>query len=148
MKKKKKKAKKEDDGEGAGDDAAAADDGGLGTSFLAVDCEHVTHKHLTDWLECIADLGMKKKKKKKAPKEGDDEFAAKLAALDIDKEGGDEAEPVQEGDMYVYILYRPCVSVVLLAHVASFEWMVCSGQLSVDTLTRCIQEIGNWCLEP
>jgi len=36
------------------------------------------------------DLTMKKKKKKKAPKEGEDEFAAKLAALDIDKEAGEE----------------------------------------------------------
>lgn len=44
---------------------------------------------------------MKKKKKKKAPKEGDDEFSAKLAALDINKEGGEDEEVEQEGDMYV-----------------------------------------------
>lgn len=42
---------------------------------------------------------MKKKKKKKVAKEGDDEFAAKLAALDIDKEEGEEAEAMDEGDM-------------------------------------------------
>ena len=48
------------------------------------------------------DLGIKKKKKSKKPKEGDDDFAAKLAALDLEKEGGEGAEePVQEGDMYV-----------------------------------------------
>lgn len=75
-KKKKKKAKKEDDGEAAGDDAAAAEDGGL-------------------------DLGIKKKKKNKKPKEGDDDFAARLAALNLEKEGGEatEEKPVQEGDM-------------------------------------------------
>lgn len=80
MKKKKKPKKKVEDAE-AGDEegaAAAGDDGGL-------------------------DLSMKKKKKKKAPKEGeDDEFAAKLKALDLD--GKEEPEPVvaaeeQEGDM-------------------------------------------------
>lgn len=40
-----------------------------------------------------------KKKKKKTKKEGEDEFAAKLAALDIDKEDGEEAEGIDEGDM-------------------------------------------------
>ncbi|KAG6358877.1 hypothetical protein INS49_012396 [Diaporthe citri] len=77
MKKKKKKTVKiADDAEPAGDDAAAEGDGGL-------------------------DLGIKKKKKKKAPKEGDDDFAAKLAALDLDKEGGEAAadEQTQDGDM-------------------------------------------------
>lgn len=62
MKKKKAKKPKADDEAG---DADAAADGGL-------------------------DLTMKKKKKKKAPKEGEDDFAAKLAALDMDKEEGDE----------------------------------------------------------
>jgi translation initiation factor 2 subunit 2 len=60
---KKKKAKKPKADDEAGDADAA--DGGL-------------------------DLTMKKKKKKKAPKEGEDDFAAKLAALDMDKEEGDE----------------------------------------------------------
>lgn len=51
----------------------------------------------------MLDLGLKKKKKKKVAKDGDDEFAAKLAALDIDKEeGAEETEAVQEGDMYVH----------------------------------------------
>lgn len=49
------------------------------------------------------DLGIKKKKsnKKKVPKEGEDDFAAKLAALDLDKEGGEAAadEQAQDGDM-------------------------------------------------
>lgn len=62
MKKKKAKKPKADD---EGGEADAAADGGL-------------------------DLTMKKKKKKKVPKEGEDDFAAKLAALDIDKEEGDE----------------------------------------------------------
>ncbi|KAH9906676.1 domain found in IF2B/IF5-domain-containing protein [Xylariomycetidae sp. FL2044] len=79
-KKKKKKKKTEDaDGEPA---AEGADDGGL-------------------------DLGMKKKKKKKAPKEGtEDEFAAKIAALNLEKgaDGEAVADPTkadggQEGDM-------------------------------------------------
>lgn len=51
---------------------------------------------------------MKKKKKKKPAKDGEDEFAAKLAALDIDKEGADEAVPLQEGDMYVDVLIPFC----------------------------------------
>ncbi|KAL7623179.1 translation initiation factor eIF-2 beta subunit [Parahypoxylon ruwenzoriense] len=82
LKKKKKKVKKAEDGEGAEADGAAdgaADAGGL-------------------------DLTLKKKKKKKAPKAGEgDEFAAKLAALDLEKEG--EAEGAegkgddQAGDM-------------------------------------------------
>lgn len=48
------------------------------------------------------DLGLKKKKKK-AKKDTDDEFAAKLAALDIEKEGEDEPAE-QEGDMCVGFL--------------------------------------------
>ncbi|KXJ87652.1 domain found in IF2B/IF5-domain-containing protein [Microdochium bolleyi] len=79
-KKKKKKVLKEDDEEGeAGDDAPAEGDGGI-------------------------DLTMKKKKKKKTKTaEEGDEFAAKLAALDLDKDGegaGEEADgEEQSGDM-------------------------------------------------
>ncbi|KAI4863060.1 domain found in IF2B/IF5-domain-containing protein [Hypoxylon rubiginosum] len=73
LKKKKKKSKKTEDGEGADGDGAAdsaADAGGL-------------------------DLTLKKKKKKKAAKADEgDEFAAKIAALDLDKEG--DAEGVVE----------------------------------------------------
>lgn len=47
-----------------------------------------------------------KKKKKKSKKESDDAFAAKLAALDIDKEDAEESEAVQEGDMYVTLYFR------------------------------------------
>jgi len=65
MKKKKAKKPKADDEAG---DAEAADEG--------------------------LDLTMKKKKKKKVPKDGEDEFAAKLAALDIDKEAGEEETAV------------------------------------------------------
>ncbi|KAI1204648.1 domain found in IF2B/IF5-domain-containing protein [Annulohypoxylon truncatum] len=84
LKKKKKKPKKTEDADGAEADGAAdgaADAGGL-------------------------DLTLKKKKKKKAPKAGEgDEFAAKLAALDLEKEGGDAEGAVdskaeeQSGDM-------------------------------------------------
>jgi translation initiation factor 2 subunit 2 len=83
MKKKKSKKPKAEDGEGeaAGDAEAPAADGGL-------------------------DLTMKKKKKKKVAKDGEDDFSAKLAALDIEKEGEEgeasaaaEAKPVDEGDM-------------------------------------------------
>ncbi|KAI0377290.1 domain found in IF2B/IF5-domain-containing protein [Hypomontagnella monticulosa] len=82
LKKKKKKPKKAEDGEGAEADGAAdgaADAGGL-------------------------DLTLKKKKKKKAPKAEGDEFAAKLAALDLDKEGDAEGATEtkteeQSGDM-------------------------------------------------
>lgn len=83
LKKKKKKAKKAEDGEGAEAEGAAdgaADAGGL-------------------------DLTLKKKKKKKATKAGEgDEFAAKLAALDLDKEGDAEGaveakSEEQSGDM-------------------------------------------------
>jgi translation initiation factor 2 subunit 2 len=86
MKKKKSKKPKAEDGEGeaaaAADGDAAAADGGL-------------------------DLSMKKKKKKKAPKDGEDDFTAKLAALDIEKEGEEgeassaAAEPktTDDGDM-------------------------------------------------
>ena len=50
---------------------------------------------------------MKKKKKKKAPKDGEDDFTAKLAALDIEKEGEEgeasaaaaEAKIADDGDM-------------------------------------------------
>ncbi|KAI1462656.1 domain found in IF2B/IF5-domain-containing protein [Annulohypoxylon moriforme] len=82
LKKKKKKPKKTEDADGAEADGAAdgaADAGGL-------------------------DLSMKRKKKKKTKAETD-EFAAKLAALDLEKEGGDaegatdsKAEE-QSGDM-------------------------------------------------
>lgn len=68
MKKKKTKKPKADDDAG---DADAAADGGL-------------------------DLTMKKKKKKKVAKEGEDDFAAKLAALDIDKVEGDEEAAVSK----------------------------------------------------
>jgi translation initiation factor 2 subunit 2 len=87
MKKKKSKKPKAEEGEGeataAADGDAAAADGGL-------------------------DLSMKKKKKKKAPKDGEDDFTAKLAALDIEKEGEEgeasaaaAAEPktMDDGDM-------------------------------------------------
>jgi translation initiation factor 2 subunit 2 len=86
MKKKKSKKPKAEDGEGettaAADGDGATADGGL-------------------------DLSMKKKKKKKAPKDGEDDFTAKLAALDIEKEGeeddvsGATAEPktTDDGDM-------------------------------------------------
>jgi len=84
MKKKKKKTKTEDadaDAEG-GDAEAAAADGGLDLST------------------------MKKKKKSKKPKEGtEDEFAAKLAALEIEGNEGEgeatpaAATPVEDGDM-------------------------------------------------
>ncbi|KAI0885444.1 domain found in IF2B/IF5-domain-containing protein [Annulohypoxylon maeteangense] len=64
LKKKKKKPKKTEDGEGEADGAAdGADAGGV-------------------------DLLMKRRKKKKTKAETD-EFAAKLAALNLDKEGGD-----------------------------------------------------------
>lgn len=72
LKKKKKKPKKTEDAEGETNSAA---DGAVDTAGL--------------------DLTLKKKKKKKAPKadEGED-FAAKIAALDLDKEG--EAEGATE----------------------------------------------------
>lgn len=81
LKKKKKKPKKEEpeaeaDADDADEGAAAGDDGGL-------------------------DLSLKKKKKKKKAPEGEDAFAAKLAALDLKE--GEEAEEgaaeVDEGDM-------------------------------------------------
>lgn len=82
-KKKKSKTPKAEDGEGG--EAAADDDGGLDLSM------------------------MKKKKKTKKPKEGtEDEFAAKLAALDIEGNEADaepaaaalnEKAPIDEGDM-------------------------------------------------
>lgn len=82
LKKKKKKPKKPEDeegGEDAGGDDAAADDGGL-------------------------DLTLKKRKKKKLPKDGEDDFAARLKAANLeDKEGEDaaaeQAPAVDEGDM-------------------------------------------------
>uniref|UniRef100_L2FLP9 Eukaryotic translation initiation factor 2 beta subunit n=1 Tax=Colletotrichum fructicola (strain Nara gc5) TaxID=1213859 RepID=L2FLP9_COLFN len=74
MKKKKKKkvAKEGDDAE----EAPAGEDGGL-------------------------DLTLKKKKKKKVPKEGEeDDFAAKLKALDLEGKEGEAGEaPADEGDM-------------------------------------------------
>lgn len=79
MKKKKSKKPKADD-EAVDDGAEAPADGGL-------------------------DLSMKKKKKKKVPKEGEDDFAAKLAALDIEKDEGEaesagtEPKTVNVGDM-------------------------------------------------
>lgn len=72
-KKKKKKIPKDDDVAGG----EGAEDGGL-------------------------DLTMKKKKKKKVPKEGDeDDFAAKLKALELDGKTEEAAaeEPLEEGDM-------------------------------------------------
>jgi len=53
------------------------------------------------------DLSMKKKKKKKVPKDGEDDFTAKLAALDIEKEGEEgeasgaapEPKTTDDGDM-------------------------------------------------
>jgi len=81
MKKKKKKSKTEDADVEGGDGEAVAD-GGLDLST------------------------MKKKKKSKKPKEGtEDEFAAKLAALEIEGNEGEgeaapaEAAPVEDGDM-------------------------------------------------
>jgi translation initiation factor 2 subunit 2 len=82
MKKKKSKKPKADDGEAEGGEGEgegdAAADGGL-------------------------DLSTMKKKKKKAPKEGaKDDFAAKIAALDINEKDGEAAaveKPVDEGDM-------------------------------------------------
>jgi translation initiation factor 2 subunit 2 len=83
MKKKKSKKPKAEDGEADGGDAEAAADGGLDLS------------------------SMKKKKKSKKPKEGtEDEFAAKLAALDIEGKEGEgetseatEKQSLDEGDM-------------------------------------------------
>jgi translation initiation factor 2 subunit 2 len=86
MKKKKSKKPKAEDGEteaaAAADGDAAAADGGL-------------------------DLSMKKKKKKKVPKDGEDDFTAKLAALDIEKDGEEgevsgaapEPKTTDDGDM-------------------------------------------------
>lgn len=82
MKKKKSKKPKAEDGEEGGDaDAAPAGDGELDLSM------------------------MKKKKKSKKPKEGaEDDFEAKLAALDIEGQGAEgeapaEKQPIDEGDM-------------------------------------------------
>ncbi|ORY68754.1 eukaryotic translation initiation factor 2 subunit beta [Pseudomassariella vexata] len=81
LKKKKKKVKKTEDGEEG--EAATGADG-------AADA---------------VDLTMKKKKKKKAPKEeGGDDLAAKLAALELQNEGGEGDAPAevldeQAGDM-------------------------------------------------
>ena len=76
MKKKKSKKPKAEDGELEGGDADSPADGGLDLS------------------------SMKKKKKSKKPKEGtEDEFAAKLAALDIEgKEGEGDAEETKTID--------------------------------------------------
>jgi translation initiation factor 2 subunit 2 len=74
---KKKKSKKPKDGEGEAEGPADVDsatvDGGL-------------------------DLSMKKKKKKKVAKDSEDEFSAKLAALDIEKDGG-KVEEEQTNDL-------------------------------------------------
>jgi translation initiation factor 2 subunit 2 len=43
------------------------------------------------------DLSMKKKKKKKVAKEGEDDFAAKVAALGIDKDEEDDANAEEDG---------------------------------------------------
>jgi len=81
MKKKKSKKPKAEEEPIEGGDGDAAADGGLDLS------------------------SMKKKKKSKKPKEGvEDEFAAKIAALDIEGEKGEEetaveTKPVDEGDM-------------------------------------------------
>jgi translation initiation factor 2 subunit 2 len=75
MKKKKSRKPKaeEPEADGAAEGEAAAADGGL-------------------------DLTLKKKKKKKVPKDGEDDFTAKLAALDIEKDGEDgEAAPTEAG---------------------------------------------------
>lgn len=84
------------------------------------------------------DLGIKKKKKSKKPKEGDDDFAAKLAALDLEKEGGEatEEKPVQEGDMYVIppLLTALAVLNCITWHAAD-ETCLCSrpgGMLTTD----------------
>ncbi|KAI1800688.1 domain found in IF2B/IF5-domain-containing protein [Daldinia bambusicola] len=82
LKKKKKKPKKTEDAEG--EEASGAADGAADAGGL--------------------DLTLKKKKKKKAPKADEgDEFAAKLAALDLDKEGAEGATDAkgeeQSGDM-------------------------------------------------
>ncbi|KAK2070234.1 hypothetical protein P8C59_004746 [Phyllachora maydis] len=89
--KKKKKAKKidEDDAEAA-EAADAMDEAGVDTPAADGD-------------EPVLDLGLKKKKKKvkKAADGEEDSFAAKLQALDLDKEGGEEtgAKEDQTGDM-------------------------------------------------
>ncbi|KAI8956604.1 domain found in IF2B/IF5-domain-containing protein [Daldinia sp. FL1419] len=81
LKKKKKKPKKAEDAEG--EEASGAADGAADAGGL--------------------DLTLKKKKKKKAPKADEgDEFAAKIAALDLDKEGAEGADgkgEEQSGDM-------------------------------------------------
>ncbi|KAF3058577.1 putative eukaryotic translation initiation factor 2 subunit beta [Daldinia childiae] len=77
LKKKKKKPKKTEDAEG--EEASGAADGAADTGGL--------------------DLALKKKKKKKATKADEgDEFAAKLAALDLDKEGGAEGAADTKGE--------------------------------------------------
>ena len=83
MKKKKSKKPKAEEEEADGGDVEGAADGGLDLS------------------------SMKKKKRSKKPKEGtEDEFAAKLAALDIEGKEGEgessepaEKQPMDEGDM-------------------------------------------------
>ncbi|KAI1463965.1 domain found in IF2B/IF5-domain-containing protein [Daldinia caldariorum] len=82
LKKKKKKPKKTEDAEG--EEASGAADGAADAGGL--------------------DLTLKKKKKKKAPKADEgDEFAAKIAALDLDKDGAEGATDAkgeeQSGDM-------------------------------------------------
>ncbi|KAJ8062548.1 hypothetical protein OCU04_009076 [Sclerotinia nivalis] len=75
MKKKKKKSKKVEEGEEGGDEAAA--DGGLDLSTMV------------------------RKKSSKKPKDSKDDFTARLAAANLNDDGGKAAEeaPVDEGDM-------------------------------------------------
>lgn len=73
------------------------------TAHLVFNHQRTRH-HLKAWKQLTlleTDLGIKKKKKKKPTKEGGDDFAKKLAALDLDKDGDEAAteEQAQDGDM-------------------------------------------------
>lgn len=88
MKKKKKKSKKTEEGE----EPAAAEDANDGDAAAA------------GGEEGALDLTLKKKKKKKVPKEGDDDFAKKLEALQLEGKEGEEPAAAaednqQDGDM-------------------------------------------------
>jgi translation initiation factor 2 subunit 2 len=88
MKKKKKKSKKTEEG----DEPAAAENENDGDDAAA------------GGEEGALDLTLKKKKKKKVPKEGDDDFAKKLEALQLEGKEGEEPtaaadEDDQDGDM-------------------------------------------------
>jgi len=88
MKKKKKKSKKTEEGE----EPTAAEDANDGDAAAA------------GGEEGALDLTLKKKKKKKVPKEGDDDFAKKLEALQLEGKEGEEPtaaaeEDEQDGDM-------------------------------------------------